>query len=153
MLLSSLLALVTALAPFTPIPKPSTAADAIARIRTEWTRDLHSKKLDAIVMLYAPDAVFLTPNGERFTGRPAIRELCRKAMDTFTSDLTFHSIVSEGSGNLAYDSGDFWETLVKLSDGSKSEGRGNYLMVFKRQPDGNWLIAQQVWTESTPAHP
>src|SRR5215472_3837231 len=131
--------------------KPS-AADAMANIRAQWPKFLHSKQLDQLAMLYAPDAAFLDPNGGRISGRPAIRELCKKVMETFTSDLTFHSITTEYSGDLAYDSGDFSETLVNLSDGSTSQGKGNYLMVFKRQPDGNWLIAQQVWTASTRSH-
>lgn len=135
-----------------PAQKPANMADAIAKIRVEWTKKLHDKQLDQFVLLYAPDAVFLTPNGGRFTGRRAIRDLTQNAMDTFTSNLTFHSITADDSADLAYDSGEFHETLVKLSDGTTSEGNGNYLMVFKRQKDGNWLIVQQVWTQSLAAH-
>lgn len=131
--------------------KQPAAADEIARIRSEWAKDLRSKQLDPLVALYAPDAVFLQPSGERVTGRPAIRDLCKKIMDTFTSDMNFHSITTEHSGDLAYDSGDYRETLVKLSDETKIEVQGNYLMVFKRQSDGHWLIAEQMWTLVTPA--
>ena len=109
-------------------------------------KDLHDKKLDQIVMLYAPDAVFLPPNGERITGRSDIRELTQKAMDAFTSDLTFQSMNMEFSGDLAYDSGEYRETLTSAANSSVSHGQGNYLMVFKRQKDGSWLIVQQVWT-------
>ena len=127
--------------------------DAIARIRSEWTKDLHDKKLDQIVMLYAQDAVFLPPNGERITGRDEIRKLTKAAMDTFTSDLTFQSMKLEHSGDLAYDSGAYREALTNVSDGGVSHGQGNYLMVFKRQPDGSWLIVQQAWTSFALAHP
>lgn len=127
--------------------------DAIARIRSEWTKDLHDKKLDQIVMLYAQDAVFLPPNGDRITGRDEIRKLTKAAMDTFTSDLTFQSMKLEHSGDLAYDSGEYREALTNVSDGGVSHGQGNYLMVFKRQPDGSWLIVQQAWTSFALAHP
>jgi len=133
--------------------KASTPEDAIANLRSEWAKDLHDKKLDQIVMLYAPDAVFLPPNGERIVGRSAIRDLTKRAMDTFTSDLTFHSISLEYSGNLAYDSGEYRETLVAASDGNTSHGQGNYLMVYKRQADGSWMIVQQAWIASAFAHP
>lgn len=136
-------------APSQQAPSP---ADAITKLRTEWARDLHDKKLDQIVMLYAPDAVFLPPNGERITGRSDIRDLTKKAMDAFTSDLTFQSVKLESSGDLAYDAGEFRETLTSATDGSVSHGQGNYLMVFKRQADGNWLIIQQVWIASAFAH-
>src|SRR5215467_7818299 len=107
--------------------KSSSAADAIAQVRDEWVKDLHDKQLDRFVMLYTPDAAFLPPNGERVSGRPAIRELTKNVMGIYTSNLVFHSITVEHSGDLAYDSGDFRETLLKLSDGSTSEGKGNYL--------------------------
>jgi ketosteroid isomerase-like protein len=128
----------------------SGGADPFAKLREEWATALHSKQLDPLVMLYAPDAVFLTPAGDRFAGRPAIRELSKKAMDTFTSNIRLRSIVSEQSGNLGYDSGDFSETLVANSDGGRTEVKGNYLMVLKRQSGGEWLILEQVWTEASP---
>ncbi len=138
-------------APLPAQPRQPAPADEIARIRSEWAKDLLAKKLDQIVALYATDAVFLQPSGERVTGRAAIRDLWKHIMDTFTSDITLHSIATEHSGDLAYDSGDYRETLVKVSDGIKIDVQGNYLMVFKRQSDGTWLIAEQMWTLVTPA--
>jgi uncharacterized protein (TIGR02246 family) len=131
--------------------EPSGAADDIAKIRSEWAKALHAKQLDQIVLFYAPDAVFLPPTGERIAGRPAIRDLTKKIMETFTSDINLHSIVMEHSGTLAYDSGDYAETLVTVADGAKIEAQGNYLMIFKRQSDSHWLIIEQAWTEVLPA--
>src|SRR5215510_5361324 len=123
MMLCRLLALTVAILAPALAQKSATPEDAIANLRSEWAKDLHDKKLDQIVMLYAPDAVFLPPNGERIVGRSAVR------------DLTFHSINLEYSGNLAYDSGEYRETLVAASDGNTSHGQGNYLMVYQRQAD------------------
>ena len=97
--------------------------------------------------------MFLTPNGGRITGRSEIRTLTKQAMDTFTSDLTFTSINVEFSGSLAYDSGEYRETLVGLADGNTTHGQGNYLMVYKRQSNGSWLIVQQAWIATAFAHP
>ncbi|HEY6348861.1 MAG TPA: DUF4440 domain-containing protein [Candidatus Angelobacter sp.] len=146
--------LILSLAMFVAAPnqQSSSVEDGIAKIRLDWARDLHEKRLEEIAMLYAPDAVFISPDVGRVTGRAAIRELCKNVMQMFTSDLTFHSIKTENSGSLAYDSGDFRETLTKLADGTKSDDQGSYLMVFKRQADGNWLIAQQMWSPSPPPH-
>jgi len=122
------------------------ASDEIGKIPALWAKMLQAKQIDQIVALYTADAVFLKPSGERITGRPAVRELCQKIMDTFSSDFTFHSLRSDISGNIAYDSGEYTESLVKISDQTKASVQGNYLMIFKRQPDGTWLIAQQMWT-------
>jgi uncharacterized protein (TIGR02246 family) len=131
--------------------KPLQGDDPFAKLRADWAAALHAKQLDSLAMLYTPDAVFLEPHGQRVAGRPAIRNLCKKTMDTFTSDLTFHSLVAEQSGTLAYDSGDYQETLIANSDGTKTEARGTYLMVLRRQSDGRWRILAQVWTEAAPA--
>ena len=125
--------------------------DAIAALRAEWVKDLHDKKLDAFVGLYAPNAQFLTETGERFTGHEAIRELTRRAMESFTSDLTFESTVTDISGDLAYDSGDYHEALVSTADGKTLHPHGTYLMALRRQSDGRWLIVAQMWSESRPA--
>jgi uncharacterized protein (TIGR02246 family) len=129
-------------------PSASVVAAEIARIREQWASDLREKRLDSIAMLYAPDASFISGGSGRVTGRPAIRALCQSAMAVLTSTTHFHSVRIEGGGDLAYDSGDYDETTVSMSDGVKQHLKGSYLMVFKRQADGKWLIAEQMWTEA-----
>jgi ketosteroid isomerase-like protein len=36
--------------------------------------------------------------------------------------------------------------LVPTKGGPDQHYQGDYLMVFKRQKDGQWLIVQHVWT-------
>jgi uncharacterized protein (TIGR02246 family) len=127
-------------------PRASSVAEELAKLREQWVRELHDKQLDQIIALYAPDAAFLSPTGGRFTGQGAIRGLFKTIMDTVTSNLTLHSMVTESSGDLAYDSGDYTETLVPTKGGPDQHYQGDYLMVFKRQKDGKWLIVQHVWT-------
>jgi len=128
----------------------SADSDAIAKLRDEWVRDLHSKQLDQIANLYTEDAVFMQPDGQRVVGRPAIRELCKNIMAAFTSDITLNIIRNEISGNLAYESGTFSELLTSTSDGKKMESTGAYVMMFIRQPNGFWLISEQAWTGVEP---
>jgi ketosteroid isomerase-like protein len=127
-------------------PGAPTVTEELAKLREQWVRELHDKQLDHIIARYAPDAAFLSPTGGRFTGQGAIRGLFKTIMDTVTSNLTLHSIVTESSGDLAYDSGDYTETLVPTRGGPDQHYQGDYLVVFKRQKDGKWLIIQHVWT-------
>ncbi len=48
----------------------------LAKIRDTWVQDLRTKQLEPLLNLYAPDAVFLQPTGERITGSAALRTLC-----------------------------------------------------------------------------
>jgi uncharacterized protein (TIGR02246 family) len=132
------------------IQTPSVDSDAIAKVRDAWVKDLHDKQLDRISMLYAEDAAFLLPTGVRVAGRPAIRELCKNVFATMSSDITLHTVAAEQSGNLAYDSGDFSEALVNVADGKKAQSQGSYVMIFRRQSNGSWLIAEMMWTGAQP---
>jgi ketosteroid isomerase-like protein len=123
----------------------------LARIREEWVQDLHAKRLEPILKSYAPDAVFLQPNGDRIVGSAALRSLFQNIMSSFTSDLTLHSRNLEASGDLAYDSGDFEESLTNLATAAKIASKGSYVVIYKRQPDGSWKIVQHVWTGIPPA--
>jgi len=131
--------------PSTAAPQDSALVD-LAKIREAWVQDLRTKQLEPILKFYAPDAVFLQPSGERITGSAALRTLFQTIMAAFNSDLTLHSQNLETSGNLAYDSGDFQETLTTIASGAKITAKGSYIIIFRRQPDGGWQIVQHVWT-------
>jgi ketosteroid isomerase-like protein len=130
-------------------PQASTIV-ALAKTREAWVQNLRNKQLEPILKLYAADAVFLQPTGERITGSAALRTLFQKTMATYNSDLALHSQNLETSGDLAYDSGDFEETMTTIATGAKSASKGSYLVIYRRQPKGDWQIVQQAWTGTPP---
>jgi len=118
----------------------------VTQISQEWAKEWSAKNVDALVALYAEDAVFLPADGSRVTGRVAIRDLFDKALAVNTADLRVHSKVTEQSANFAYDSGEYEETIT--SGGVKRSGQGNYLVVFKRDKDRRWRIVEHMWTDA-----
>jgi ketosteroid isomerase-like protein len=125
----------------------------VSRLRDDWLRDFRQKDVDAAVAMYADDAAFLPPDGQAIVGRVAIRDLYRTVAATYNSELTLRSRRIESSGDLAYDSGDFSETLTTISNGTAQKFAGQYLMEFRRDPLGNWRIVEHVWTQVPEAHP
>jgi uncharacterized protein (TIGR02246 family) len=122
------------------------SASGVAQISETWGKEWSAGNLNALIALYAEDAVFLPANGSRVTGRSAIRDLFEKAQAVNTSDLRIHSKVMEQSGDLAYDSGEYEETGT--SGGVPRSGRGNYLVVFRRQGKNQWRIVEHMWTDA-----
>ena len=98
------------------------------------------------VAFYAPDAAFLQRTGDRIEGSKAIRELYEKVVSTLDTDLTLTSRFLEASGSLACDSGEYEETLTNRATAQKQHYRGQYVMVFRLGPDGEWRIIQHVWS-------
>jgi uncharacterized protein (TIGR02246 family) len=130
----------------------SQAADRVAQTRDKWLAAFKSKDVTSVVAFYSSDAAFLQPTGDRIEGSKAIRELYEKVAGTFDTDLTLTSRFLEASGNLAYDSGEYEETLTNRATAQKQHYRGQYVMVFRLSPDGEWRIIQHVWSV-VPSHP
>jgi uncharacterized protein (TIGR02246 family) len=116
----------------------------LSRVSYEWAKLWMAKDLKQVVELYADDGVFLTGSGDRLTGKAVIRDLFRKALETNTSNISVRSVRTEVSGDLAYDSGDYRETITPVAGGSKVELQRNYLIVFRKRNDGKWLIVEHV---------
>jgi len=131
---------------------PSASARAVAALRQQWCDDLKLKKIDESMRLYADDAVFFNPGGDHVDGKAAIRGLYTTITQTYDSDIHLLSRSTEISGRLAYDSGDFQETLRTRATGANVNSAGSYLMVLRRGRNGRWRIVQQMWAGSPP-HP
>jgi ketosteroid isomerase-like protein len=123
-----------------------TAPDTFGELREAWARNLHDKHIEASAAEYAADGEFLQPDGSRVKGTAALRHLFEMITRTFDSDLTFTSVRVETSGDLAYDSGTYRETLIARATGKRQDSKGSYLTVYHRERGGPWLIVQQVWT-------
>ncbi|HEY6487802.1 MAG: DUF4440 domain-containing protein [Terracidiphilus sp.] len=129
-------------------PQSPAVAVLFGRLRTEWGRNLHAKDNNASVAAYAPDADFLQPDGTRVHGTAALRTLYEAITAAYDSDITFDSQRLEVSGDLAYDSGTYRETLIVLVTRKPQLATGSYLTVYRRNASGAWLIVEQAWTGS-----
>jgi peptidoglycan/xylan/chitin deacetylase (PgdA/CDA1 family) len=124
----------------------SDTAKVFAQLREQWAQNLREKKIEASVAEYTADGEFIQPDGGRVHGTDALRKLYETITATFDSDLIFDSQRVELSNDLAYDSGTFRELLTLRATGKRLFSTGSYLTVYRRDPAGQWLIAQQVWT-------
>jgi uncharacterized protein (TIGR02246 family) len=115
----------------------------INEISKKWETYWNGKDLEKIIELYSEDAVFLPDNGERYEGRKAIKDLFAQALELINPNIELTSIVSGLSGDLAYDSGSYTENPT----GSENNVNGNYLIVFKKEHGGKWLIIQHMWSQ------
>lgn len=129
---------------------PAASAGAIAELRQAWCDDLKLKKIDASMRLYTDDAMFFNPGGDHVDGKAAIRALFAGMMQAYDSDIRLLSRSTAISGHLAYDGGEFQETMTRRADGRAQPLHGSYLMVLRRGRDGHWRIVQQMWTGAPP---
>ena len=104
------------------------------RIRQEFLRAYNAKDVDAVVALYADDAM-LVSDGGTFKGRDEIRNWVKSGLDQGSRLEAIEPIVEKSSGTLAYGTG-----RTRRLVGSVVH-LGQYLIVMEKI-GGEWKIVQ-----------
>ena len=130
--------------------EPAVAAPAPPALSAQWAADWSAKKLDAVMAGYAPQPIFLPTIGPRWVGAADIRKNCAGLLATYNPHIAVHSLQTAESGDLAYDSGTYDETLVPAKAGKPIAAKGAYLFLFQRQKNGAWKILEQTFTSFAP---
>ena len=95
--------------------------------------------LDAVVALYAPDAVLFPPDSMAANGKDAIRQSYAGLMNNFTiQDITITDAHHDTKGDLSFGWGMFSLTFVPKAGGEPMHMEGRFTDVSKRV-NGKWL--------------
>lgn len=127
-------------------PADTHAADE-ATIRTlnqEWYKAYKANDADAIVALYAEDAVVSPPGAPPARGHAAIRELMVKDMaDAAAAGITLNDAHTSDFG-VSGDIGWEWGTFTVTDKSGATVDKGKFVSVFARK-NGKWVIERDIW--------
>lgn len=120
----------------------SAAESEIEQVRNAWTEGAEAGDAAAVASLYADDAVLASPDGEMAEGPQEIEEAL--AFEGMTG-LEVSSTSLEVGTDIAADAGTYRQTF-QSAEGQEQILSGRYLVVLRRQDDGNWRIIQHMST-------
>jgi ketosteroid isomerase-like protein len=115
--------------------RPSTAEEFTAemqKMRDSWVQEFNAGHADKVAAFYAPEAVLMRWDGS-VHGYDSILAEMQRSISAGSHDYVVHSLHSERSGDLGYDTGAYNVTL------RDRVVEGNYLLVVKRI-SGQWKI-------------
>jgi ketosteroid isomerase-like protein len=92
---------------------------------------------------YAEDARAMPLNREIVRGRQAIVQLWRGVIAAGLTDLKLETSHIEVDGGMAYGIGQFRMTVEQ--GGTRSEQSGEYLVVYRKQPDATWRAVADMF--------
>lgn len=103
--------------------------------------------MEYVSAYYAEDAIIMAPNAAPVQGLEAIAASF-EAMPPFT-DLAFENLEIDGTSDMAYVRGKY--TAVWMVPGTgRMPDEGSYLEIWKRQADGSWRVALDVFNSDLP---
>jgi ketosteroid isomerase-like protein len=127
------------------IQKAKTFIDSI---NTKWVEQLKSGDSATLASHYSPDAKILLSGAEPVSG-PGILSLWGSIIRGGMTDWKFITTDFEGNSDYLIETGTYEINDVnkKLAD------KGNYVVIWKKQPGGDWKLYRDVGVSSMPAAP
>jgi uncharacterized protein (TIGR02246 family) len=98
----------------------------------------NSGDVEILLSLYEPDATLVPQPGQVASGHAAIREALQQFMAVGEMSAETRYCIESGDVALASAS---WQIKGTGPDGKPVEVQGTSGDIFRRQPDGRWLLA------------
>lgn len=125
---------------------------SVRAVDEEWARAAKAGDGQAIAALYTEDAVLLPP-GEPIVKGEAAKKYWVDFGNGFSGPTELITMTVEGAGDVATAIGTYRMALTPKKAGAKPlpVDEGKYIEVLKRQSDGSWKIAYDIWNPNAPA--
>jgi len=124
---------------------------AIKASTEENVQAVRSKDWAALAALYTDDAVVMPPNESIIRGRAAIQAWAETYPWVTEFNLTIEEI--DGFGNLAYVRNASSTTMEPEGAPEPIRSTGKGIEIRRKQQDGSWLIAIDIWNSDLPPPP
>ena len=120
----------------------------IDSINIKWMQELKDGDSTAIAAHYGPDAKLLLSNREPLSGSN-ILSMWGAAVRSGLNDWKFVTTDLEGNSDYLIETGTYeiHDVNKKLAD------KGNYVVTWKKQPNGEWKLYRDVGVTSMPPAP
>jgi uncharacterized protein (TIGR02246 family) len=100
---------------------------------------------------YVPDAQLMPPNQPVVQGREAVQKFWGGLLGAYQVKFQVTADEVEGRGDLAYARGHYTlDGTPKAGGAPAMHDQGKYLEILRRQPDGRWLYAVDMYSSDLP---
>lgn len=117
----------------------------------EWSKAAGTKDVDKTVAFYVDDAVVMPPNSPALTSKEPIRALWKGMLGApgFSGGWKPTKVEVAKSGELGYVTGTY-EFKENDAAGKPITDKGKYVEVWKKQADGTWKCAVDMFSSDLP---
>ena len=124
---------------------------ALRDLDAQWSAAAGAKDLEKTISFYSENALVLPTNAPAATTKEAIRNTWKDLLASPGVAISWKTTKVEvaKSGDIAYTTGTY-ELTVNDASGKPINDRGKYVEVWKKQTDGKWKVAVDIWNSDLP---
>ena len=130
-------------------PVPDTTRAALLALDKTWAAAIAAGDASRVIAFWTDDAVNYFPGAPPAVGKQAIAALMQRnrSLPGFSFRTEPLQAFVANTEDLGYTSGTF-QTTVDDPTGAPIIRKGNYVNIWKKQPDGSWKCAITIGTPS-----
>ena len=128
----------------------STEENAIAQATATLLDGVNNSRLDRVLSVWSGDGVLMPPNHPAVHGRAAIEDYSRALFERARFTFVFTESVISIEANIATERLSYTATVWLSGSTTPVADRGKGLHVYRRQADGVWKLAVDVWNSDLP---
>ena len=110
-----------------------------------------ARNVDALMAFYTDEMTLMPPNAAMIAGRDNVKKYLTDMMNLPDFSLAWQPTRAEAarSGDIGYSIGTY-HVMFTAPDGGMVMEDGKYTTVWKKQPDGTWKVAVDMFNSNTP---
>ena len=127
---------------------------ALRDLDAQWSKAAGAKDLDKTVSFYSDDAVVMPPNAPSAATKEAVRNAWKGLLASPGLVIGWKTTKVEvaKSGDIAYSTGTY-DVTVNDASGKPVKDHGKLVVIWKKQGDGTWKAAVDIWNSDLPVAP
>jgi len=119
-------------------------AQGLAKLDDDWSKAAATRDAERVASFYADDAIAYPPGMPVAIGRAAAQRVWASFFVNSTFKISWKTDHASVNGDLGFTSGTY-EDSYKGADGKPVAETGKYVCVWKKQKDGRWKAAHDIW--------
>lgn len=122
---------------------------AINDLRRREIKAAEAGDVEGLLSIRTEDFTAMPPGQDPVCGKQAVSAFLSGMFEQVSIQETVVSDDIVVSGELAYDRGTFTGSATPKAGGDPMELNGKYLWIARREEDGSWRYAVQMWSDNS----
>ena len=120
----------------------------IKKLRDHYDKALNDGDTAGLTNLFTEDAVMMPPDENLVVGKEQLFIRHNKLFKQLSLQHSLQSDESVVCGDWGFDRGTYAMTLTSRTTSRQKEETGKYLMLYRKERNGQWLIARDMWNRN-----
>jgi uncharacterized protein (TIGR02246 family) len=131
--------------------RPDGSVEGVSRATAALLDAVNSSNRDGVVALWCDDGILMPPHRPSVRGRSEIAQYFERVFDQRRFRFDFTASHIDIASDLAVERVEYRSSAWAIGGGPEVRDAGKGVHVYRRQADGSWKLAMDIWNSDDPA--